>query len=128
MADSSLLGAAIQGDEKAVLHCLRFANVNVNEPMADWGGTPLMCAAQKGHAKVCGLLLARGADFRYLDTFGQTCLHRAAQSGFANVIEVLLEYAPVDLRNDSGQTALHIAADAVSSATENMYILRPQKN
>eukprot|EP00117_Sycon_ciliatum_P009290 scpid20206/ scgid11643/ Ankycorbin; Ankyrin repeat and coiled-coil structure-containing protein; Novel retinal pigment epithelial cell protein; Retinoic acid-induced protein 14 len=110
--DSSLLGAAMTGDEEAVMKCLRSQSVNVNEPCADWGGTPLMCAAEKRHAKVCRMLLSRDADYCILDTFGQTCLHRAAQSGFDDVVEVLLDFAPVDLRNEAGQTALHIAAEA----------------
>ena len=115
MAEGSLLGAAFQGDVAAIVKCLESPNVNVNQPTSDWGGTPLMCAVQRRHAQVCRLLLARRADFRVLDPFGQTCLHRAAQSGDPAVTEVLLEYAPVDLRNDSGQTALHIAAEAVST-------------
>ena len=114
-----LLAAAIRGDHHTVRQCLRQPDVPVDLPLSDWGSTPLQCAVEKGQAEVCRLLLARRADVRVQDAFGDTCLHRAAHHGHDEVARVLLEGgAPVDLKNELGQTALHVAAMKVSFLTQ----------
>lgn len=49
------------------------------------GRTPLMSAAEYGHAKVVKLLIQAGADLRMITTEGRTALHLAAANSHAEV-------------------------------------------
>lgn len=76
------------------------------------GWTPLLVGAAKDRAAVIAMLLEAGADPSQADAYGWTPLMRAVSAGHAAVVDELLESPLVDLdaREESGATALHIAA------------------
>lgn len=56
-------------------------------------------------------LLLAGADKDFLDRYGYTPLHLAAQSGHVNVVRALLRHgSSVEASDGDGYTALHDAA------------------
>ena len=77
------------------------------------GATPLMLAAQNGHADVVEILLELGASANILDEEERTALHHAAKNGEGAVVNALLDAgAPVAAVDAYGQTPLHAAAEA----------------
>jgi ankyrin repeat protein len=74
--------------------------------------TALYLAARSGHDDVVRLLLASGADSLALARQGQPALHAAVTAGHHQVVYLFAEHGspPLDLRNRSGRTALHLAA------------------
>jgi ankyrin repeat protein len=76
------------------------------------GWTPLLVAAAKGRDAAVRLLLEAGADPTVRDAYGWTPLMRAVSSGYLDAVEVLLGSgrAELEAREESGATALHIAA------------------
>lgn len=78
------------------------------------GVTPLMYAAEAGHAEVVGLLLQQGANPNLGDSqYGMTALMVSAAEGHVDVVRLLLDAnAMVDAKdNDLGATALMGAAE-----------------
>ncbi|KAL2056011.1 hypothetical protein ABVK25_003653 [Lepraria finkii] len=66
------------------------------------GRTPLHEAAWAGKIGAVRLLVERGADMRAQDDNGWTALHRAAEKGFADAAQLLLDLdSPTDLRDRS---------------------------
>lgn len=82
----------------------------VNESVS--GFTPLLYACRGGHLDVCRELIAHGADVNACTKAGaSTCLHRAALSGRADVVDLLLTHgASPTARDADGNTALHKAS------------------
>ena len=73
--------------------------------------TPLQAAARNGYAKVCTLLIARGADVRLANVRMNTALHNAAVSGSQEVIRALLRAgANPNAQDNDGHTPLYFAA------------------
>ncbi|XP_059390620.1 transient receptor potential cation channel subfamily A member 1-like [Carassius carassius] len=82
----------------------------------DWdekGLTPLHLASMAGHTQVVELLLRSGALFQS-DYKGWSCLHHAAAEGYTQTMKILLaaNVKLLDITNEDGNTALHIAAQA----------------
>jgi len=69
------------------------AKADVNMPEPDIGVTPLVAAANAGHLDICKYLFRKSAEVNQevLDGTRRTALHAAAQSGFASVVQLLLE-------------------------------------
>lgn len=86
------------------------AGADVNSQSSN-GWTALMMTAAKGHAEAAQTLLQFGARADLSDVYGWTPLMRAAYEGNDGVVATLLEAAEpyLELRNDQGQTALHLA-------------------
>lgn len=55
------------------------------------GQTPLMFAAEQGHADICALLIQNGAMVNATDTYNQTALHFACKRLHPAVCTVLME-------------------------------------
>jgi ankyrin repeat protein len=74
--------------------------------------TPLQHAAFKGHANICSLLLAHGADVNdHEHDQGYTALMFGALSGNSEVIRILLEAgAKTHQTNRIGRTAAQLAS------------------
>ena len=91
------------------------------------GCTPLLIAAQYGHADLAAFLIRRGADPAAVDSSRDTALHWAAYKGTVEVCGMLLHMRGAEGHLDGtdafGQTPLHLAslrgnADAVSFLME----------
>ncbi|XP_067667601.1 ankyrin repeat, PH and SEC7 domain containing protein secG-like [Haliotis asinina] len=74
--------------------------------------TPLFMAVAKGHLDITKFLIDAGAQANSVNTFNRASLiHTAVQSKNAEVCEYLLTLTPnVDVRDNSGNTPLHLAA------------------
>ena len=104
-----LLGSAARGGILWLVEKLVSEGADVNY-RDDFGGTPLMDAAYKGHAKIVDFLLRHGADPSMTDeggilALGATALHRAAMAGSEATVKILLAYgADVNAINKNGKT------------------------
>ena len=93
-----LILATIKEDENMVKSVLQ-AGADVNRINQQTGQTALMEAA------------SNGADVNIFDASGNTALMLAAQKGYLNITEALIEAgADVNLASTSGDTALMVAA------------------
>ena len=107
---AALVKAAADGDARKVEELLSQGG---RVDARDQGFTPLLVAAQRGHAEVCELLLERGkANIEETDNDGDTALNLAATKGHASTVAMLLSKgAWVDTKNKSGFTPLLAAVD-----------------
>lgn len=85
------------------------ADVNVSDPM---GGTPLRWAVERGHLAVARILLAHGAEPRYVESsLGRSLLHLAVLAGRPEVVDQLLERgASPNATDNHGRTPLDYAS------------------
>lgn len=85
------------------------ANVNAQ---ASNGWTALIIAAAKGYLPIARALLINGADLNTRDVYGWSALMRATHTQRPAMVSFLLEQEGIDVnvRNDNGSTAIHIAA------------------
>ena len=115
--ETYLMIAAQNGHFKAVIDLLEAgANMSIQ---AHNGETALHKASAFGFQKVVDVLLKRGADIKIKDVKGNTALHTVgskleAEEESIQTLGVLLKHFKaeniVDDQNNSGETALHIAA------------------
>lgn len=106
-ADGALMHAAVRGDLAATKAAL-MAGGRVNAT-TEWGGTPVLLAAQQGQADVVRSLLRAGAA---ADGRGgaMSPLAAAALGGHTEVVKLLLSKgAQVDANTDAGETPLMLA-------------------
>ena len=103
---------AARGGDVDLAQMLLYAGANVKATTRLGAYTPLMMAAEQGHAAVIAALLAAGADVKAANATGTTPLMLAALSGDARSVTMLVENgAEVDAKETSmGQTALMFAA------------------
>ena len=115
---------AAQGDGMTALHwaarngdveltqMLLFAGANVKATTRLIGYTPLMMAAELGHANVIAALLTGGSDAKAANALGTTPLMLAAASGNAQAVTTLVENgAEIEAKEKTfGQTPLMFAA------------------
>lgn len=86
----ALSEAALEGHEVVARLLLeRGANPNLADPYEF--KTPLMAAADAGHASIVCLLVAHGARVDDADDYGETALCRAASRGHVAVVRALLD-------------------------------------
>eukprot|EP00565_Helicotheca_tamesis_P007460 CAMPEP_0185727478 /NCGR_PEP_ID=MMETSP1171-20130828/3158_1 /TAXON_ID=374046 /ORGANISM="Helicotheca tamensis, Strain CCMP826" /LENGTH=808 /DNA_ID=CAMNT_0028396057 /DNA_START=84 /DNA_END=2510 /DNA_ORIENTATION=- len=78
------------------------------------GCTPLLIAAQYGHADLAAFLIKRGADLNAVDFQRDSALHWAAYKGSVPVCGLLLHLHGLedflDVQDAFGQTPLHLAS------------------
>lgn len=113
---TALLYAALQPDPQAVNWLIRHGATVDHASATGWSA--LTVAAAKGHGRVVRALLNAGADPNRRDIYGWTPLMRAIDTGHPQAALELLK-APdltLDMVNDQGQSALHLAAAVGESA------------
>ncbi|XP_074615491.1 ankyrin repeat and MYND domain-containing protein 2-like [Acropora palmata] len=100
-----------KGNDQEVLKLLNLPDVRVN-CLDEHGMTPLMCAAYKGKAEMCELLIAQGADVNSnYHEHQYTSLMFSCLSGSVDATRVLLEAgARVNAENNLGRTAAQLGA------------------
>ena len=103
---------ASTGDIEGVCELLD-AHPELLDSRDDAQRTPLICAAEAGHADLVRCLIERGADVHAGDGDDSRAIHFAAAGGHYSVIDLLLGVG-VDLNeaNRNGMTPLHFASAA----------------
>ena len=105
-----LMHAAMSGDPE-IVEQLVAAGAEL-DAAAKLGWTALLLAAAKGNAAAADVLLGSGAHPNLADTYGWTPLMRAVSGNHVQAVEVFLaaEDVNLDAREETGATALHVAA------------------
>ncbi|XP_066577228.1 ankyrin repeat and death domain-containing protein 1A-like [Amia ocellicauda] len=85
-------------------------DTSLNQP-DQFGRTPLLLAAEKGHLHTAQCLRHHGSNINMADKEGNRSIHLAARSGFSSVVYDLLHDVDPDTKNQEGKTALHLAAE-----------------
>lgn len=98
------LHALWSGDPQAIDKLLH-SKVDLNHADAQ-GRTLLMEVVLEKRADLAKLLLAHGVDAKAADKDGATALHFAAQAHLPELVQLLLEKAPVDPKDHLGNTPL----------------------
>lgn len=90
---------------------------------ADYKGkTPLMIAAEKGHAQAVGLLLDKGANINEIDQHKRTPLHFAVWKEHKEVVRILLQYgANPNTKDVLGFTPLQMALFTRNAEVINLF-------
>ena len=109
--EGTALMYAVSAGDTAMVQLLLATGANPNA-RARIGWTPMLVAAAKGRHTVVPILLEAGADPAETDAYGWTPLMRAVSSGYLRAVDAILASGRADLqaREESGATALHIAA------------------
>ncbi|KAJ9642435.1 hypothetical protein H2199_004816 [Coniosporium tulheliwenetii] len=76
-------------------------------PTMSYGGSPLNCAAFRGHVDVVRMLLERGADVGSKDSTRTAALWRAAAGGHDSVVTLLLEHGADVNTKDEGKSGVY---------------------
>ncbi|XP_048250449.1 serine/threonine-protein phosphatase 6 regulatory ankyrin repeat subunit A-like [Haliotis rufescens] len=78
-----------------------------------YGRTPVMSAAEKGHRQVFDLLVTQGADVSLVDDDGDNILHVACLGGHVDMVKYVLsrKVADINSRGQYGRTPLMVAAE-----------------
>ena len=108
-SDANLFNSSLHGDIEGVIAALAQGDrVTMRNPQ---GATPLLVAAQFGHADICGLLLAHGSNVNEVDPDTKhRALHLAAWEGHNASVEALLSWgAKVSPQDHAGFTPFHLA-------------------
>jgi len=109
-AGARFIGAASDGDKKAMQSLLKEKEVDVN--VKDWDElTALITASSAGYVDIVKFLLKEGADVNASDKDGITALMEASIMGHSKIVDILLGAdAEVDFKSSSEVTALWLAA------------------
>jgi ankyrin repeat protein len=105
-AGSTLVHSAARRGNLDFLKELAAAGLPVNCGPDQWGTTPLIGAAQRGHTQVVTFLLDNGADPNETSPDGETPLTQAAGMGNRDVIRILLDKGADPKYNHNGFNAL----------------------
>jgi ankyrin repeat protein len=116
--EAYLFDAIEKGDYNSVYSLIETRKVNPNSILTrivtqketqDY--TALYLAASLGKARICRLLLSKGAHPFHKMVFGMYPIHISADRGWLEVLKVLLEVPEsVNKQDDNGDTPLHLSA------------------
>lgn len=106
----SALSAAAKRGHLSILKYLLASHGNPNR-RHDLGNTPLIEAVLNNRKEAAEMLLACGASASIATNNGNSALHFAALKGNVDIVALLIPRTPLDLKNNSGYTALHNAAE-----------------
>lgn len=105
--------AACHGSAFHTAELLSCGSIDINQGHNPCGITPLMLAAQFGHACVAKMLLRKGSDVSIVSDEGATALHFCSENGHLALVELLIGAGArtmVDAPTSQGHTPLHAAA------------------
>ncbi|KAL7805259.1 ankyrin repeat-containing domain protein [Trichoderma aethiopicum] len=104
--------AAERGDEQVVEMLIKSGKADINARDQQYGETPLIWAARKGHYNVVKLLLDADADVNVQEQRkGETALTLAIESRHeATIRELIAKGADVNNRDHTNHTPLHTAS------------------
>ena len=107
--------SVLEGKSNVFQVFINYMEGNINLIETRSRKTFLHDAAEKGHAKICQMILDKipPEERQPEDSIGYTPLHYAVRSGQWRTCQVLLNYIDIETvpRNPRGRTLLHIAAD-----------------
>ncbi|XP_046543239.1 ankyrin repeat domain-containing protein 50-like [Haliotis rubra] len=111
-SNSILHLACIGGHVDMVKYVLSLDVVDINV-RGQYGRTPLMSSAWRGHRKVFDFLVSKGGDVAVVDDDGNNILHLACIGAQVEMVKYILSQDVVDTnsRGQFGRTPLMIAAE-----------------
>ncbi|XP_071111894.1 serine/threonine-protein phosphatase 6 regulatory ankyrin repeat subunit A-like [Haliotis cracherodii] len=111
-ADTDLHLACKKGDLDRLTCILSESLVNLNI-RGQYGRTPLMMAAEKGHRQVIDLLVTQGADVSLVNDDRNDILHVACLGGHVDLVKYVLSKKVADINNRGqyGGTPLMMSAE-----------------
>jgi ankyrin repeat protein len=102
---NQLVDATDSGNEGEVISLIRSGHPI--ESRGDFGVTPLMRAAFRGHSRIAKILINLGADVDAVDLGGATALHIASRQNKLELVKILLASdASIDAPDNDGWTPL----------------------
>ncbi|XP_048250649.1 uncharacterized protein LOC124152553 [Haliotis rufescens] len=109
--DNILHVTCVGGHVDMVKYVLSQKIADINS-RGQYGGTPLMKAAEMGHRQVFDLLVTQGADVTLGDDDGDNILHVACVGGHVDIVKYVLsqKVADINSRGRYGRTPLMVAA------------------
>ena len=108
---TALSWAAAEGSDESIALLLKQPSIELD--VSDKiGQTPLLRAADAGHAKCIRMLLEKGANVKHADHKGRTALALASSKGHKVVAKLLLKNnAEINKQDGRGNTSLALAAE-----------------
>ncbi|XP_071088856.1 uncharacterized protein [Haliotis cracherodii] len=104
---NSLLHHACTGGNTAIVqHVLTPSNINTR---GQYGRTPVMTAATRGHKRVFDLLVSKKADLTLLDDHGNSLLHLACIGVNTAIVQHLVSPSNINIRGQYGRTPVMVA-------------------
>jgi ankyrin repeat protein len=105
-----LLEQVEEGNLMVIKSIVQKHAIRVSDATRYDGTTLLHIAAKHGHLDVSRYLLDEQVDSNAINYLDRTALHDASKNGHAEICELLLQTgASVDMQDDDGETALHMA-------------------
>ncbi|XP_048250455.1 ankyrin repeat domain-containing protein 50-like isoform X2 [Haliotis rufescens] len=110
---SNILHVACLGGHVDIVKYVLSQKVSDMNGRGQYGRTPLMVAAEKGHRQVFDLLVREGADVSLVDDDGNNILHMACIGGHVDMVKYVLSQRVADInsRGQYGRTPLMVAAE-----------------
>ncbi|XP_067669979.1 ankyrin-3-like [Haliotis asinina] len=108
----NILHVACIGGHVTMVECIiSLGIVDINSG-GQYGGTPLMAAAEGGHRDVLDLLISEGGDVSLVDDYNNNILHVVCIGGNTDIVKYILSKHVVDInsRGEYGRTPVMIAA------------------
>ena len=102
--------ACVTGHVDTAQACLA-SNVNINDK-SYFGNNPLMTAVTHNKLEIVKILLARDdLDLAVTDTYGETALHMACESGYADIVALICQDRRmtgqiINMKTNRGDSAL----------------------